>query len=145
MATLSATPAEAAALLQVKLRPAGVPTDADLDRIVKQLDAKPFSDRQKALAELERFGPNAVAGVKARLDRVPSLEVRQRLTQFLDKYEGPNPYQLRCVRGVAVLEAMGTADARALLAALAKGPADDLLTREAQAAIKRIGVRYPRR
>ena len=53
---------------------------------------------------------------------------------FLERYDGPNPspYQLRCVRGVAVLEAINTAEARALLAELAKGPADDLLTREAR-------------
>ena len=99
------------------------------------------ADRQRALAELERFGPNAVAGVKARLARTPTLEVRKRLLLFLDKYDGPNPYHLRCVRGVATLEAIGTADARALLAQLAKGPADDLLTREARAVTRRGGSR----
>jgi hypothetical protein len=42
---------------------------------------------------------------------------------------------------VAVLEAMNTAEAQALLAELAKGPADDLLTREARAASRRRGAR----
>ena len=53
----------------------------------------------------------------------------------------PSPYQLRSVRGVAVLEAMGTAKARALLADLAKGPADDRLTLEARSASRRFGGR----
>jgi hypothetical protein len=42
---------------------------------------------------------------------------------------------------VAALEAIGTAAAQALLAELAKGPADDLLTREARAASRRRGGR----
>jgi hypothetical protein len=139
MAVLAAAPAEAVPLLREKLRPAAVPTDADLDRLVGQLDAAAFADREKAAAELERFGPNAVSRVKDRLGRATSAEVRKRLTGFLDQYAGPHPspYDLRCVRGVAVLEAAGMAEARGLLAELAKGPADDVLTREARAAGRR--------
>jgi RNA polymerase sigma factor (sigma-70 family) len=143
MATLAAAPAEAVPFLRTRLRPAPVPGDADLDRLVRQLDAEAFEDREKASAELERFGPNAVAGVKARLEKVTSKEVRARLSRFLGRYEGPepSPYHLRFVRGVAVLEALGRADARSLLAELAKGPADDVLAREAREAIRRFGSR----
>ncbi len=139
MATLTANPKEAIALLCEKLRPAPIPTDADLDRLVGQLDADAFADRQKALAELERFGPNAVAGVKIRLKQSPPLEVRKRLLLFLEQYDGPNPHQLRCVRTVAALEAINTVEARALLARLANGPPNDVLTREAQGASRRAG------
>jgi WD40 repeat protein len=136
MTALAASPAEAVRLLRANLRPAPVPTDADLDRVVGQLAADAFADREKASAELERFGPNAVAGAKARLGRSPAPEARRRLRTFLERFDGPNPspYHLRCVRGVALLGAIGTADARALLSELARGPADDLLTREAIAA-----------
>jgi hypothetical protein len=60
------------------------------------------------------------------------------------RYDGSDvsPYQLRCVRGVAALEAMGPAEARALLAELAKGPADDALTREARSAVRRGGATF---
>jgi hypothetical protein len=141
MAALAASPVEAVRLLRAKLRPAPVPTEAELDSVVGQLGAGAFAGRQKASAELGRFGPNAVAGAKARLGRSPAPEVRRRLRAFLERYDGPNqsPYQLRCVRGVAALEAIGTADAQALLAELAKGPADDVLTREARAASRRRG------
>jgi hypothetical protein len=91
------------------------------------------------MAELERFGPNVVAGVKVRLKQSPPLEVRKRLLLFLEQYDGPNPHQLRCVRAVAALVAMNTVEARALLAKLAKGPPNDVLTREAQAASRRVG------
>jgi hypothetical protein len=143
MAALAAAPAEAVTLLRARLRPAAVPTDADLDRVVKQLGAEAFAVREKASAELERFGANAVAGAKARLDRAASLEVRGRLTWFLDQYDGPDPspHLLRCVRGVAILETIGTTEARALLAELAQGPADEVLTREARSASHRKGSR----
>jgi hypothetical protein len=143
IATLCASPAEAVPLLKEKLRPAATPTDADLDRITTQLAAGEFADREKASAELELFGPNAVTGAKARLARASSPEVRDRLTRFLSRYDGPNvsPYDLRCVRGVAALETIGTTEARALLLELAKGRPDDVLTREASAAIRRMGSR----
>jgi RNA polymerase sigma factor (sigma-70 family) len=139
MAALVATPAEAVALLRTRLRPAPVPTAADLDRLFQQLDSEKYDERQKASAELETFGPNAVAGVKARLERAPPLELRKRLERFLEGYGGPSPspYLLRSVRGVAVLEAVGAPEARALLAELAKGPANDPLTREARTANRR--------
>ena len=141
MAALALAPAEAVALLRTRLHPGTFPTAADLDRVVRQLDSETFADRENAEAELERFGPNAVAGVNARLERAarlnrpPPLEAWKRMARFLNKYDSgsPSPYLLRCVRGVAVLEAIGTPDARALLAELAKGPAGDILTREARA------------
>jgi WD40 repeat protein len=134
MASLVSAPAEGVRILRANLRPAPVPTEAELDRVVRQLDAEALADRDKASAELERYGPNAVAGAKARLRGTTSAEVRRRLTQFLRRHDtDPSPYRLRCVRGVAALEAMGTAEAKALLDALAKGPADDVLTREARA------------
>jgi RNA polymerase sigma factor (sigma-70 family) len=143
IATLAAAPAEALPLLRAKLRPAPVPTDADLDRLVGQLDAEAFADREKASAELEQFGPNAVAGVKDRLTRVASEEIRKRLTRFLARYDGPDPspYQVRCVRGVGVLEAIGSAEAKQLLESLAKGAPEANLTREAKAALERLARR----
>ncbi|MDB5313546.1 MAG: hypothetical protein JWO38_7748, partial [Gemmataceae bacterium] len=142
VAALAAAPAGAVPLLREKLRPAPVPTEADLDRLVGQLAAAEFADREKASAELDRFGSNAVVGARARLTLATSPDVRDRLTQFLNRYNGPvaSPYQIRAVRGVAALEAIGTADARAVLAELAKGPATDPLVQAAAAAARRAGV-----
>jgi hypothetical protein len=141
IAALVADPASAVALLKEKLHPTPVPTEADLNRVVARLAAKEFADREAASAELERFGPHAVAGARARLAKTESPEVRDRLNRFLTRYDGPtpSPYELRCVRGVAALEAIGTREARELLAELAKGKAGDTLTREAAAALGRLG------
>jgi hypothetical protein len=143
MAALAAAPAEALPLLRAKLRPAPVPTEVDLDRLIGQLEADPFAEREKASAELEQFGANAVAGVKDRLSRVASEEVRKRLTRFLERYDGPDPspYQVSCVRGVNVLEIIGTAEARQVLADLAKGAVDAPLTREARLSLDRLAQR----
>ena len=43
------------------------------------------------------------------------------------------------MRAVAALELSGTADARKVLAGLAAGPADAVATREAAAALPRLG------
>ena len=51
VATLAAAPAEAVELMRANLRPAPVPTDAELDRAVGQLDAEAFADREKASAD----------------------------------------------------------------------------------------------
>jgi hypothetical protein len=50
---------------------------------------------------------------------------------------------MRVVRAIRVLEQIGTADARALLRDLAAGPAGLRLTREAAAALERLGGRPP--
>jgi hypothetical protein len=135
-----AAPAESVALLKAKLRPAAVPTDADLDRVTTKLGAAESDDREKASAELESFGSNAVAGAKARLKTAESPEVRDRLTRFLGRYDGPHPspYELRSVRGVAALEAIGTPEAKTLLGELAKGKGEDALAREAAGALRRL-------
>jgi hypothetical protein len=48
---------------------------------------------------------------------------------------------LRCARGVAALEALGTPEAKVLLTELGKGKPDDALTREAAGALQRKGSR----
>jgi hypothetical protein len=139
MGDLAGAPDDAVALLGERLKPLPVPTAADLDRIVRQLDAGAFADREAATAELDGFGPHAAAGVRERLKAATSPEVKQRLGAYLARHagDGPSPAVLRLGRAVAVLEAVRTPAANALLATLAAGdPASDL-TREAAATAKR--------
>jgi hypothetical protein len=143
IAALAAAPGEAVPLLREKLRPCPVPTAAELDVVVARLGAPGFDDREKAVAELERFGPAVAAAAAARLAAAESPEVRARLGRFLAAYGGPHasPYELRSVRGVAALEAIGTPAAKDVLADLARGNPADVLTREAVAALRRVGIR----
>src|SRR5262249_4998221 len=143
MASLAAAPAEAVAILRAPPRPAAVPTEGGPDRAGGRLDGGAPAGRGKGSAGAARFRPNRggrARGAPGGRAGAASAEARRRLTQFLRRHDTvPSPYHLRCVRGVATLEALGTAEARTLLAALAKGPADDLLTREARAASRRGG------
>jgi hypothetical protein len=67
----------------------------------------------------------------------PSLEVRRRVQQILESIES-KPESLRAVRGVEVLEWIGTAGAMRLLDELASGVADARLTSEAVEAKRRL-------
>jgi hypothetical protein len=55
--------------------------------------------------------------------------------------QGPSPYWRRAVRAVAVLEAIGTPEARALIEQVAGGEARALPTEEAKAALRRLKER----
>jgi len=130
------------ALLQEKLRPVA---RADSDRVAKlvaALDADNFAERQRAARALEGLGDAAAADLRQALDKGPSPEVRKRLDGLLDRlHRVPSGEQLQALRGVEVLEHVGTPEARALLEALAKGAPEARLTREAGASLQRLSKR----
>lgn len=105
VAALMASPAESLKILREKLRHAAMPTEKELNTIFERLGAAEFADREKAQAELEAFGPNAVAAAKTHA-KAAEPEVRDRLNRYLSRYDGenPSPYDLRAVRGVLALE-----------------------------------------
>jgi|GEM_PF-1672796 len=140
MADLAGSSTEAVALLADRLRPPPVPTAAVLDRIEKELEAPLNEDREKASSELDAFGPNAVAPVKARLKATQSAEVSMRFQEFLKRHAGERPSSLvlRGIRGVAILEAIGSPEARKLLTRIARDYPGDPLGVEAAAAVARL-------
>jgi hypothetical protein len=120
---------------QVGPLPVG-PTAADLDRIFTDLDNDAFKIREKASRELAQFGESAVPGVRERLKRRFSLEVRRRAAAFLDQFD---PAELSPQRGVELLERIATPATKEFLAELAKGPAEAPLSLHAAAALTRLG------
>src|SRR5262249_44026058 len=101
--------------------------------------------REAASRDLARLGGAAEAELRKALAAPPSEEARKRLEALLkgltvfvtDKEE---PQQLR---GVQVLERVGTKEAKEVLQALAKGVPGARLTRDAQLALERLGRRKP--
>jgi hypothetical protein len=90
---------------------------------------------QPPLAQrLEKSHPDGQSFLRALQGR-PSLEFRRRVEQILKKLPSQ---RLQMVRGITVLERLGTADARQLLERLAKGPREARLTQEAKAALERL-------
>jgi hypothetical protein len=120
---------------QARPLPVG-PTAADLDRIFSDLDNDAFKTREKASRELAQFGESAVPGVRERLKRRLSAEVRRRAAGFLDQFD---PAELSPLQGVELLERIATPAAKEFLEELAKGPTGSAFTLDAAAALTRLG------
>jgi WD40 repeat protein len=142
---LALCPAETVAFLKGRLQPIRPVDPALLRRLLADLDGDTFAGREKARAELERLGERAADALREALGRTPSLEARRRLEALLARLRGLNRdrEKLRVVRAVAVLEDIGTPEARAVLKALAEGVGAARQTQEAQKALERASRRRP--
>jgi hypothetical protein len=139
MLKLMSSPGQALPLLKARLKPAVPPDPQSMARLLERLDSPNFTDRQTVSAELEKLGERAEAALRAALAGKPSLEARRRLAELLDKLERTgNPESLRCRRAVEVLEHIGTAEARAVLARAAEAAPETVLGQEAKGALDRL-------
>jgi WD40 repeat protein len=137
MRQLLARPGPAVALLREEVRRAAV-DDAELARLVRDLDDDAFSVREHAAARLLAAGDQVETRLRVRLAKEPSAEVRRRLERILDGIDLDAPARHRERRLVEVLERLATPEARQLLQALAGGSHSRVLTREARAAVGRL-------
>jgi WD40 repeat protein len=141
--TLASAPKPALALLREKLRPIEA-TNASIRQLVADLDSPRFEVRKKAMEELEKLRDKAEPALRdALLNDKPSLEVARRLEQLLEKLEGQglSPQMAQVVRAVEVLELLDSADSRQFLEVLAGGEKQARQTREAKAALQRLGAK----
>ena len=99
--------------------------------------------RQQAASELEKLAELAEPAITEALQKRPTLEVRQRLGQLLDKLESglQSKDRLLAIRGTTLLERIGTTEARQILDALAGGAQGARLTEQAKAALERLSNR----
>jgi hypothetical protein len=138
---LAADPGQTTAFMQARLRPVAAVDPQRVVRLVADLDSERYERRKRATEELEKLGDAAEAALRKVLAGKPSLEMRQRAEQLLQKLEEPitDPEQLRAVRSVEVLGRIDTLEARQLLEKLAKGAPESRLTQQAQEALERQG------
>jgi RNA polymerase sigma factor (sigma-70 family) len=134
-----ASPEQAVSLLRQRIKPTE-PADAQrVERLIRNLDSDDFQTRTKATEELETIVDGAEPALRKKLAEKPSLEMRQRIQQILSKLEpSASAERLRALRGIQVLEYVGTAGAKEHLRVLAKGVSDARLTREAKATLERL-------
>jgi WD40 repeat protein len=139
---LVAAPEQAVPLLETNLR-AALPDRERLARLIAALDGNDFEAREQATRELARVGGAAEPALRAVLKGKPSAETRRRIGRLLESLQKQelSGERLREVRAVQVLELTGTAAARRVLAALAKGEPEARLTQEARGALQRLGAR----
>ena len=141
---LSATPADAIALLKQRLRAVPRETNKVIAQLIAQLNSKEFEHREAAVRELAYLGPQAATALRFALEDDPSVEFRrhgQPLLNAAEQWVITDPDTLRAVRAVWVLERIGNADARKLLEELAAGAPDARPTQHAKAALQRLAQR----
>src|SRR5581483_5218580 len=136
-------PAAAVERFRRELPPAAAPDPAAVAALVARLDSDDFAARDAAEAKLAELGELAADALRPAAERSASAEQRARARQLLDRIGvvAADPRRLRAVRAVEVVERVGSADARRLLAAWAGGAEGALLTREARAALDRLDGR----
>jgi WD domain, G-beta repeat len=143
---LVAAPEQAVALLRERLRPAPPVTEQRLARLVRDLDSDAFGVREQATEELASLDQHAEDALRQALKGDISLDAQKRIKGLLEQMGKPrrSGEALRSTRGLEVLELIGTADARSLLEALARGAPEARQTQEAQAALDRLKKRPAR-
>jgi WD40 repeat protein len=126
--------------LKAHLCPAPTADSQRLARLLDDLNSDRFPVREQATTELESLAESAEPALQKTLLGKPTLEVRRRVEQLLDRLKGPVPpgQRLRALRAVEVLEHIGTPEAQQILEALAKGPQEARLTQEANASLDRL-------
>jgi hypothetical protein len=140
---LTASPTNTAPFLGLRLEPASAPTANQLTDLIADLDSETFVTRDTAMKELIKLGDLAAPALRETLNKSPSPEARRRIEQLLAKVDdvSTSSEPLRSLRAIEVLERIATPEARKLLGKLAAGAPEARLTREAKAAVERLGKR----
>jgi len=140
---LISRPGEAVPRLKALLQPVKESDAKPVTKLIAELDDDKFEIRERASDELGKMGESAAGRLREALKNNPSAEQRRRVEELLArlKNKGPDGESLRATRAVAVLERIGSKEAREVLNGLARGAPDAPLTRDARAALQRLGKR----
>jgi WD40 repeat protein len=144
---LAAAPEQAVPFLARRLRPARAPEEKRIRALLGDLDGDNFEARRKAEKELEQVGEEGEPVLQRFLQEKPSLEARRRAERVARHWYKivPTGEALRAVRGVEVLEQIGTPAAREVLRTLGRGLPEARLTREAVGALERLERKHSAR
>jgi hypothetical protein len=145
---LAGSPRLAVRYVGERVRRVPMPDARLVARRLVELDSDDFATRERATAEMARWGEVVADDLKRALRGKPSAEVKRRVERLLSGLEPWRPLpaeQVRALRALEVLEHAGTARAEQVLRALARGAAAARLTREARAALDRLAGAATRR
>jgi len=109
-----------------------------IERLLADLDGNEFAAREAAERELTELGDRAEPRLRQALEDKPSLEMRRRLQAILAGPKRLSADSLRTLRAIAVLERIGTPEARVLLEKLAEGAAGERVRQEAKGSLGRL-------
>ena len=132
---------ESVPLLAQQMKPVPPPDTKHVSRLIADLDSNRFAVRVHAAKELDQLGGAVEPCVRKILAQKPSLEVTRRIEQLLKQITQLSPESLQLIRAVAVLEYIGSPEAKQLLEKLATGAEGARLTKEAKASLHRLNKR----
>ena len=136
---LAGSPKQALTLLNHKNGPAKA--QANIAKLIAQLDADVFRIRETAMSKLARMGRKVEPQLRTALRFAQSIEKRVRLRTLLSKLKGssfsPIP-GLRERRVVTVLELINSQASRRILGHFAGHSESSVLKKEAAAALSRL-------
>jgi WD40 repeat protein len=135
---LIAAPEQAVPFLRKHLPPVPRPNAKYVAQLIADLDSETFAARQRAAEELSNFGDAITDSLRKALADKPSLEMRRRIQQLLDRTRDWTPERLRVHRAIQALEHINTRSARELLQALAEGTPQAQRTEEAKETLRRL-------
>jgi hypothetical protein len=129
--------------LKTALTRSAAPSPKQLARWIRELDDDDFEVREAATKTLKATGADALGPVEAALRLKPTPEQQRRLEAILAalKTSGWTAERLREIRGVFLLEQIGSPEAREVLDVLAKQERSPTLAREAKSALLRLEQR----
>jgi RNA polymerase sigma factor (sigma-70 family) len=138
MCDMLARPDDAVGLLQEGWKSLPRATAKQVQQWIVDLNSEQFPVRKTATTELEGSADNHEELLRTAVAQAGSLEVKQRLEQVLGRLKFE---RLRRTRMVEVLERLATPQARQFMEQLAEQTEDASLSKEAVAALKRMGLR----
>lgn len=136
MLQLLDAPEDAVRLCARHLKPVQTAEPQRVRELIAQLADPKFAVREKASNELTLIAELGLPLLRAALKEAPSAEAQRRLKELIGI--GERPIDMRALRMVAILEAIGTKEACAALEQCAVGASGASLTLEAKAALERV-------
>jgi WD40 repeat protein len=135
---LMAHPDRALDVLKKRLQPDRGASDKEINELITNLASPKFTQREPAIRRLKEIGTRALPLLEQALKKAPDLETTRRIQELLRTVETAlTPEALRDLRGLQILEMIGTPAARELLLEVAQGDPGAAKTKLAQAALAR--------
>jgi RNA polymerase sigma factor (sigma-70 family) len=138
MRSLHAHPHETVGWLREQLPPVPTVAAAWIAQRIAELDSDSFPVRESAMRELEKKGEAVESALRKGEENPSSPEVQKRLHRLLKIFDRKT---LQVLRGLEVLEHLGTPEAKEVLTILADGAPGARQTLEARTALQRLAQR----
>ncbi len=140
---LAAAPTQAVPLLRARLKPLAVVEAGKIQQWIADLSSEQAAVRAAAVKALLAVTPQAERALRQALPLTKSPEAVRHIERLLGKHAANAGETLRTLRGVLVLERIGSPEARAVLKELAAGAPGARETEETLAALARLAWRKP--